>query len=143
MPGPLVALTAAPAIVGGAVELARDLIGRFFPDKTEAAKAEAELARLLAMGELNVVLEQLRINAVEAAHPSVFVSGGRPFIMWVCGFGFAYATLAHPMLSWLATIKGWPVPPVIDNELLSTTMWALLGLGALRTGEKIKRVASK
>lgn len=143
MPGPLVALTAAPAIVGGAIELGRELINRFFPDKTEAAKAEAELALLLAKGELNVVMEQLRINAAEAAHPSVFVSGGRPFVMWVCGFGFAYATIVHPFLTWLATAKGWPLPPTLDNELLSTTLWALLGLGGLRSVEKIKRVASK
>lgn len=140
MVAPIIAL---PTIAGSAIELGRTLIDRFFPDKAKAAEAEAEMARMLAAGDLNIVLSQLHINAVEAAHPSVFVSGGRPAIMWVCAIGFAYATLAHPMLTWYATAKGYPLPPALDHELLSTTLWGLLGLGGLRTVEKLKRVASK
>ena len=143
MPAPLVVASVAPALIGGALEFGKSVIERLFPDQEARRKAEAEMMMLLAQGELSVVLKQLEINAQEAAHPSVFVSGGRPFIMWTCGVGFAYATLAHPLLVWLATAKGWPVPPPIDNEMLSTTMWALLGLGGLRSVEKVKRVASK
>ena len=113
------------------------------PDPAAKAAAELELLKLTLAGELQSVLAQLEINAKEAAHPSIFVSGGRPFIMWICGLGLAYATLAQPILVWLSTIKGWPVPPDVNADVLMYVLGGLLGLGGLRSVEKVKGVAAK
>lgn len=132
-----------PLILGPVLELGRDLIGRFFPDKTEAAKAEAEFLRMAAEGELKQVIGQLEINAREAAHPSVFVAGWRPFAGWVGGAGVAYAAILQPLLTWLSAAKGWPLPPEMNIDLLWAVISGMLGVGGLRTFEKTKGVAAK
>lgn len=132
-----------PLILGSVFELGGKIIDRLFPDPAQKAQAELELLKLTQSGDLQTTLAQLEINAKEAAHPSVFVSGGRPFIMWICGFGLAYACIGHPLLSWLSAAQGWPLPPSIDSEVLMYVLGGLLGLGGFRTFEKTKGVASK
>ena len=63
--------------------------------------------------------------------------------MWVGGVGFAYAVIIQPLLTWLAAIKGWPVPPNVNEDLLWVVVTGLLGLSGLRSAEKFKGVASK
>lgn len=130
-----------PLILGPVLELGRSMIDRFFPDKEEARKAEAEFLRQALDGELKQVIGQLEINAREASNPSVWVSGWRPFFGWVGGAAFAYVGIVKPLLAWLAAIKGWPLPPDIDTEFLWVVVSGLLGIGGLRTYEKKAGVA--
>ena len=71
--------------------LANTVVGRIWPDKTEAEKQQLAAAVQLVQG-------QLEINKVEAASPSVFVSGWRPFIGWVCGAACAWNWIGLPIL---------------------------------------------
>ena len=129
-----------PLLLGPLLDLGKDLIGRFFPNEDERRKAEADFLKLAMDGELKQVIAQLQINAAEAAHPSIFVAGWRPWFGWVGGTGFLYAVLAQPLLAWWATIKGWPTPPLLDTDLLLTVAGGMLGIGGLRTYEKRKGV---
>lgn len=88
--------------------------------------------------QLEIAKQQNDVNKIEAADPSLFKSGWRPFSGWCCGMGLAYQFLALPLLSWLAVAKGWPIPPPLDVELLMTLLFGMLGLGSLRTVERIK-----
>ena len=130
-----------PLLLGPLLSFGQDLIGRFFPDKEEARKAEAEFLRLTMDGELKQVIAQLEINAKEAAHPTIWVAGWRPAFGWVGALGFLYAVLLQPLLAWLAAVKGWPVPPVLDVDLLLVVVGGLLGIGGLRTYEKRTGIA--
>ena len=132
-----------PLLLGPLLEVGKTLIDRFLPDQEAKRKAEAEFLAMAMQGELKTVLAQLEINAKEAANPNVFVSGGRPFFLWVGGVGFAYATIVQPILAWVAAIKGWPAPPDVNQDLLWVVVTGLLGLGGLRSVEKFKGVASK
>lgn len=132
-----------PLIIGPLLEMGGSLIKRLMPDPAEQAKAEIELLKMTQEGDLKQIMAQLEINAKEAAHPSIFVSGGRPFFLWIGGFGFGYAVLLQPMLAWVARIKGWPEPPLPDVDLLWVVVSGLLGISGLRTAEKYKGVASK
>ncbi len=125
------------------LEIGKSLIARLFPDPEQQAKAELELMRLHAEQQLAPLMKQLEINAAEAQHPSVFVSGGRPAAIWVAVAGFAYATIITPVLTWISLIKGWPAPPVINSDLLEYVLFGLLGLSGIRAVEKVKGVASK
>jgi hypothetical protein len=116
----------------------RTLIDRFFPDPEKKREAEMELFRMAADGDLKQTIAQLEINAKEAAHPSLWVAGGRPFFLWIGGAGFGYAVLLQPLLAWFASIKGWPTPPLPDVELLWVVVSGLLGISGLRSVEKIK-----
>jgi hypothetical protein len=131
-----------PLLIGPILEVGKALLDRFGPeDKAERLKAEAEFVRMAAEGELKQVIAQLEINAREAAHPSVFVAGWRPFFGWAGGAGFVYATIAQPMLAWAASVNGWPTPPSLNLDLLWVVITGMLGIGGLRTFEKSKGVA--
>lgn len=132
-----------PLLIAPVLEIGKGLIDRLFPDPQEKARAELELLKLTRDGDLQQVMKQLEINAKEAANPNLFVSGGRPFYLWIGGVGFGYAVLLQPLLSWVASIKGWPLPPVADVELLWVVVSGLLGISGLRSVEKVKGVASK
>lgn len=130
-----------PLLVGPILDIGKSLLDRFGPeDKAERAKADAEFMRMAAEGELKQVVAQLEINAKEAAHPSVWVSGWRPFFGWAGGAGFIYATILQPLLAWWASIKGWPVPPILNLDLLWVVVTGMLGIGGMRSVEKIKGV---
>ena len=125
-----------PLAIGSIFELGGKIIDRLFPDPQKKAEAELELLKLTQSGDLQQVLAQLEINAKEATNPSIWVSGWRPYFGWVGGTAFLYVGLLKPLLTWLATIKGWPVPPDIDTEFLWVVVSGLLGIGGLRTYEK-------
>jgi hypothetical protein len=130
-----------PLIIAPVLEIGKSILDRLFPDPIAKAKAEAEMLILLQTHELQKVIAQLEVNAKEAANPSPFVAGWRPFVGWCCGAGFLWATIGHPIAAWLAAAKGWPMPPSIDTETLLYVLGGMLGLGALRSVEKVKGVA--
>ncbi len=129
-----------PLVLGSIFEIGKTLIDRWMPDPEKKRQAEMELVRMAADGELKQVMAQLEINAREAQHPSLFVAGGRPLFMWIGGFGFGYATILQPFLTWIARIKGWPEPPEVNSDLLWVVITGLLGIGGLRSVEKLKGV---
>ena len=111
--------------------LANTVINKVWPDKTEAEKQQLAAAVQLVQG-------QLEINKVEAASPSVFVSGWRPFIGWVCGAACACNWIGLPILRMYVP----DLTPANLTEMMPVLM-GLLGLGTLRTVEKINGVASR
>ena len=85
----------------------------------------------------NQLLEiQTKINEIEAQHRTVFVAGWRPFIGWVCGVALAYNFVIRDLFIW--AMKPEVVPPALQMEHLMTVLLGMLGLGGLRTYEKIK-----
>lgn len=129
-----------PLLLGPIFEIGGKIIDRLFPDPAQKAAAELELLKMTQAGDLQTVLAQLEINAKEAAHPSLFVAGGRPFFIWIGGVAFGYSVILQPLLVWVARIKGWPEPPLPDVDLLWVVVSGLLGLGGFRSMEKIKGV---
>lgn len=92
----------------------------------------------------NVQAAQMQsdVNKVEAANTRVFVSGWRPFIGWVCGCGLGSQFIVGPLVTWVASLSGHPVNyPSLDMGTLLTLLLGMLGLGGMRTFEKINRVA--
>ena len=79
-------------------------------------------------------LAQAEIMKVQAQHRSTFVAGARPFLMWVCGFGFLFAFVINPLLVWLIPNIGKPELPL--DAMMELTL-AMLGLASLRTVEKL------
>lgn len=130
--------------IGAVANLIKGGIDKIWPDKTEAQKAEMAQAMLLLQGELDNQRGQMEINKVEAASNSIFVAGWRPFIGWVCGAALLYQYLLRPIVGGMSASFGHPLPPFpgLDDNLWQLLM-GMLGLGGLRTFEKIRGVASK
>ena len=120
------------------------LINKIFPDPVQAAQAQLELFKLQQNGDLATMVAQTDINKVEAASSSVFVSGWRPFCGWVGGLGLAYAAILEPLLRLIATLYGYTGEfPAIDTTITMQSLFGLLGLGAMRSFDKVKGVATK
>jgi hypothetical protein len=117
------------------MDLAGQIIQKIWPDKT--AQEQAQLA-----AAVQIVQGQLDTNRAEAASPSAFTSGWRPAIGWVCASALACQYIARPLLQWAGIVSGHPFPelPGIDDNLWQL-MLGMLGLGGLRSFEKVKRVA--
>lgn len=128
-----------PLLLGPVLEIGKSLVDRFFPDPADKAKAELDMMVLLQTQDLQRVIAQLEINAKEAASPHLMVAGWRPFIGWCCGAGFLWATIGQPVAAWVSAAQGWPAPPSIDTDTLLYVLGAMLGLGTLRTVEKVKK----
>lgn len=79
---------------------------------------------------------QTKINEIEAGHRSIFVAGWRPFIGWICGIALAYNFIIRDLFIWI--LKPVDIPPALQMEHLMTVLLGMLGLGGLRTYEKIK-----
>lgn len=125
-----------------------ELVGKLIPDpvaKAEATRKLIELQQQGALAELDakvrLALAQTDINKVEAADPSLFKSGWRPAVGWVCVIGLLYTFLARPLLAWASLRYGQPEPPPLDMTELMALLTGMLGLGGFRTFEKAKKVA--
>jgi len=130
--------------VSAVLDIGGKIIDRIWPDPAERDKAKLELLRLQQEGALKEISGQLAINAEEAKSSSVFVAGWRPFIGWICGASLGYAYIGYPFLVWLCAIvrPSFVVPRLTVDNMLYELLFGMLGLGALRTVEKIKGVAS-
>jgi hypothetical protein len=120
------------------------VIDKIWPDETQANAAKLELMKMQMSGELAQMAGQLKINEVEAANPSVFVSGWRPFIGWVCGAACAWNWIGLPIALAGAAFLGKTIglKPADLTEMLPV-LFGMLGLGGLRTVEKINAVDRK
>ena len=127
-----------PILLAPLLDLGKGIIDRLFPDPEKKAAAELELLKMTQDGDLKVVLAQLEVNAKEAQHQSIFVAGWRPAFGWCGAFGFLYATIGQPLIAWVAQIKGYPQPPTLNIDLLWVVVTGLLGLGTMRSVEKVK-----
>lgn len=135
-----------PLLLGGIFNLADKVFDKLFPDPEQKAKAQYELMKLQQDGafrqleaDLQMSLGQMDINKAEAASTDPFRGGWRPFIGWVCGFGLAYQFLARPLLTFVLQVAETKVQvlPSLELDTLMTLLFGLLGLGAMRTVEKI------
>jgi len=125
--------------IGEAVAAGLKVLDKFVPDPAAKAEAEKELRDALLAWDTS----QAKINEVEAANPNPFVSGARPALLWICAIGFGWHYIVYPALFFLGSIfhvTGMPETSGIDGGLFELAI-ALLGLGGLRTYEKIKGVA--
>jgi hypothetical protein len=129
------------------IPLLGNLLDRIFPDPKAAAEAKLEVMKLAQSGELaqlnadvQLATGQMEVNKVEAASSDPFTSRARPFILWICGFSLLYAALVEPFARFVATVLlHYTGPfPVVDTTITLQVLLGLLGLGGLRTIERIK-----
>lgn len=122
------------------------ILDKIIPDPAAAAEAKLKALELAQKGELaaldadlRLALGQMEVNKAEA-QTDLFRGGWRPAVGWICVAGLGYNFLLQPLLPWLVALLGGHVPPLppIDNETLMVLLMGMLGLGGMRTFERIK-----
>ena len=139
-----------PVTISGVLSLGKSLIDRIFPDENARAEQMIRLEKMAQDGDLarmnaevQLLMGQMEINKKEAENKSIFVSGWRPFVGWVCGIGLAYVAVIEPMARFAASMTGFTGEfPEIDTTITMQVLLGMLGLGVMRTREKEKGVAS-
>ena len=141
-----------PLLLSGLFDLGKGLIDRLFPDPAAKAAAQLELLKMQQAGELaqlaaetDLAKLQIQTNIEEAKSTNWWVAGWRPAIGWVCGAGLAYAALVEPFARFAAKVWfGYSGEfPVIDTDLTLQILMGMLGLGAMRSVEKVKGAEGK
>ena len=123
------------SILSSLIEPATKLLDKVIEDKDQKNALAHEIATMAERHAQELAKGQLDVNEVEAAHKSLFVAGWRPAIGWVCALGLFYNVI-------LANIIGiWVDVPEIDTTLLVPVMMGMLGLGAMRSYEKVQGVS--
>lgn len=134
-----------------------NLLEKFIPDPKQAADAKLKMLEMAQKGELAVLdadmrlaLGQIDINKEEAKSDNLFKSGWRPAVGWTCVAGLAYEFLFRTIFGWALKLHAFfggftaeqlasfPTPPSLDMGTLITLLGGLLGLGTLRTIEKVR-----
>lgn len=128
------------SVLSGIGTLAKDIRAAITGESVIDPNKKAEIEMKLLEIENAYLLAQTEINKTEAANPNLFVSGWRPAAGWTCVLGFCYTFLLFPFLVWMSLNFKWQSPPTIDADILSSLLYAMLGLGGLRTVDAIKGV---
>jgi hypothetical protein len=136
------------ALIPAVIEAASKALDRIFPDPNQAAAAKLELLKMQQAGELRqldadvqLALQQMQINMIEASSTNPWASGWRPAAGWAGVAGMAYTAILQPLLAWGSAVKGWPIPPDVGSEELWAVLFGLLGLGTLRSYDKTRGTA--
>ncbi len=118
-------------MIGSIIDKITDKVDDFTLDKQEKAELIADINRA-----------QLEVNKVEAGHTSIFVSGWRPFTGWICATALGYHYVLQPLLTFILYSFGNEVTlPTFDMTTLTTVLLGMLGLGGMRSFEKVKKSA--
>ena len=123
------------SIVAALVGPVSGLLDKFIEDKDQKNALAHEIATMSERHSQQALLAQLEINKAEAATGSLFIGGWIPAIGWIGALGLLYNTI-------IVNIAGiWVDVPEVDTTLLVPVMMGMLGLGAMRSYEKVKNVA--
>lgn len=122
-----------------------DLISEVVVDKDKARELNIRLQELADKTDERLhqeLMGQIEVNKEEAKHASIFVAGWRPFIGWVGGVGLAYSFVLAPFIEFVAKAFGYVGEmPLPDSGQLMTLVTAMLGVGAMRSYDKVKGTA--
>ena len=126
------------AVAESIVGVAGKVLNKFVADKDLRIKLQHELKTAFHAANL----AQIDLNKQEAAHQSMFVAGWRPFVGWVCASALAYHFILQPILVFAISVGGIEIVlPDFDMNSLLTILLGLLGLGGMRTLEKVRQVS--
>ncbi len=117
------------------------LLDKVIPDKDLKEQLAHDIATMAERHSHDIIKAQIEVNKTEAAHKSLFVSGWRPAVGWTCCLGLAGNFLIIPFSNFIMALVGSDIViPLIDVSTMMPVLMGMLGLGTMRTVEKINNV---
>jgi hypothetical protein len=128
-------------LVQSLAEPVTKVLDKVIEDKDQKAALAHEIATLADKQAQEQVMGQMEINKTEAQHASLFVAGWRPAVGWVCALAMLFNFLLIPFINLGLDVGGLDIQlDLIDMETMMPVLFGMLGLGGMRTAEKIKKV---
>jgi len=124
-------------------DLVKTSLDKIFPDANTELQGKLAKAASLISNDYNLQLAQITANTEEAKHSSLLVAGARPAAMWVGVIALAYGSFGTSLLSWIAVCFGLPPLPPLSNDMATTVLTALLGIGGMRSFDKVRGTDTK
>ncbi len=121
------------------MSILKTILGVFGPSKDKSIYSEIrQLIKGKEEDPQKIIDLNAQVNAQEAQHRSIFVAGWRPFTGWICGVALGYTYIVYPFMVSLAAYNGVEADfPVLNTNELLPILFGMLGLGGLRTYEKL------
>jgi hypothetical protein len=118
------------------------LLDKFIEDKDQKNALAQQLATMSERHAQELAKAQIEVNKVEASSSSLFVSGWRPAVGWVCVSGMAGNFIIIPLANFVLALSDSNITiPLVDTATMMPVLMGMLGLGAMRSAEKIKKVS--
>lgn len=133
-------------ILGDLIKPVTDIVGEVVVDVDKKREINLELQKIIDKADERYhdeLMGQIEVNKVEAQHASIFVAGWRPFIGWVGGVGLSYNFVLAPFIEFVARANGYVgALPTPNSSELMTLVLSMLGVGAMRSYDKMKGTAT-
>jgi len=110
------------------------IIDKFVPDADVRQKLAFDIATLADNHAQELALAQIKLNT-EDAKGNRFQSSWRPLAGYVCVTGLAVNFLISPIAAGFGVVI-----PQADLSVMMPVLFGLLGIGSLRTFEKVKKI---
>ena len=121
------------ALIGPATKL----IGKFIRDKDKQAQLAHEISTMAEKHSQQLMMQQLEVNKAEAKG-NWFQSSWRPLVGWIAAISLGVNYLISPICA------GFGVNiPQADMSVMMPLLLGMLGIGGLRSLDKIKKVDTK
>lgn len=122
-----------------AINAGLQIINKLIPDANARQAAADDLRKAMFDAAAKAESDQRDIDKTEAANASLFVAGWRPAVGWLCVLTLGYSWMAAPLVTWTLTVAHLsPLElPTLGASDSQTLLYALLGIGGLRTVDKM------
>jgi hypothetical protein len=127
--------------ISAGIDFFTTIINKIWPDKSDIEKQQLANEMAQAAQDFQLAQAQIDVNKTEAMNPNLFVSGWRPFIGWTSGSALFFNYILGPfVVNPILLASGVHTLPPMDLSELMPILMALLGLGGMRTFERVKGV---
>ena len=119
------------------IEPVSGLLGKVIKDKDQAAKLAHEIATMVEKHAQEIALQQIEILKLDAKG-NWFQSSWRPLAGYVCVLGLAINFLIAPICA------GFGISiPQADTSVMMPLLLGMLGIGSMRSYDKLKKTDTK
>ena len=124
-------------MIASLLPVASKLLDKFIEDKDTKNKLAHEIATMAEKHAQALAMEQIKVY-IEEAKGNWFQSSWRPLIGWISGLSLAINYLISPICAGFGIVI-----PQADMSVMMPLLLGMLGIGGMRSFEKVKKVDTK
>ena len=124
-------------LLGKLVDPVSNILDKVIEDKDQKAKLAHEIATMAEKNSQALMMQQLEILKADA-QGNWFQASWRPLIGWICGISLGINYMVAP----IALGFGFAIPQA-DMSVMMPLLLGMLGIGGMRSFDKLQKTDSK